>query len=83
VAMTTDGWIQCKTFSDAELDILIGGDTSKANMDNSVLHDWRKLAWVPSNWFPNYESGIAVHSKGSIAYISEFSNHLLQIIFQW
>ena len=84
--ITVEGWIQCKMLCNMDSDISEHGNGSqmfKGRLDNWVLEGWKKLGCVPPNLLTNYESGIAVHPKGELAYISELSDRLIQISFQW
>ena len=86
VAISTEGWVQCKTLKEMESEIYNkgnGGFIFKGGLDSWLMKGWKRLGHVPASFFPCYESGIAVHPKGEIAYIAEIGKRLVQIAFEW
>lgn len=83
VAMHLRGWIQCKKINDMEEEMRQhGGDKISFN-DPWVLEGWKKLVYVPRKFSPCFESGIAVHKSGRVAFVAEFANRLVEISFDW
>jgi hypothetical protein len=87
VSITTRGWVQSKTLKQMELDIKGCGD-GYSSFDgrgeaNWVSENWRKLLYIPPSFLPTYESGLAVHRTGELAFVSDFGKRLVQISFRW
>ena len=51
--------------------------------DDWAQQGWNKLAYIPPSFLPCYETGIAIHSTGEIAYVGEFGKRLLRISVDW
>jgi hypothetical protein len=86
VAVHLRGWIQCKKLKDMEDEMTrFGGDKTVFNGHNDpwVLDGWKRLAYVPRKFSPCFESGIAVHRSGRMAFVAEFAKRLVEISFDW
>jgi hypothetical protein len=85
VAMSVRGWIQSKTLEEMEGEMIKQPELEvfKGDIDLWVLEDWKRLAYIPRKFAPCFESVIAVHPSGRIAYVAEFASRLVEISFQW
>jgi hypothetical protein len=85
VAMSVRGWIQSKTLKEMEGEMIKHPELEVFNgdIDLWVLEDWKRLVYIPRKFAPCFESVIAVHPSGTIAYVAEFASRLVEISFQW
>ena len=87
VAITVDGWVKCKLLQDLELEIAKNDKEQRAfdgrTGDTQESEGWKKLIHIPPSFLPSFESGVAVHEKGELAYVSDFGKRLVQICFEW
>lgn len=86
VALREDGWLQSKSLADVRREMTVKASDESAVegiVDPWILEGWKKLAYIPPPVFPCYESGVAVHTKGEIAFVGEFGKELVQISFDW
>jgi hypothetical protein len=86
VALTADGWLQCKLVADIEADVIKHGkgrQTFDARDETWIWAGWRKLLYLPPSYLPCYESNLAVHENGELAYVDEYGKQLVQISFHW
>jgi hypothetical protein len=87
VAITVDGWVQCKPLREMELKIAEHDEGQRAfdgrTCDTWASVGWKKLIHIPPSFLPGYESGLAVHEKGELAYVCDLGKQLVQISFEW
>ena len=49
--------------------------------DEWIWSGWRKLLYIPSSYLPCYESSIAIHEDGELAYVDEYGKIISSDIF--
>ena len=83
--ITANGWVQTKKLRDLETATygmgkrVFDGRTG----DEWVLKGWKRVIYIPPSFLPTWESGIAVHEKGELAYVGDFGKRLVRISFRW
>jgi hypothetical protein len=60
-----------------------GATVFDGHINQWVLDGWKRLVYVPRKFSPCFESGIAVHESGHVAYVAEFAKRLVEISFEW
>lgn len=84
VAIDARGWILSKLMRVADI-----VESKDVNDEVVLIRDdwkergWKKLAYLPPSFLPCYETGIAIHPKGELAYVGEFGKRLVRISFEW
>ena len=86
VALTAEGWVECKRISEMDSNILkYGNGKHKFDSINDqwIWSGWKKLLYLPASYLPCYESSMAIHEEGELAYVDEYGKRLVQISFKW
>jgi hypothetical protein len=85
--ITVKGWVQTKKLKDLETAIGMYGMGKSVfdgrGGDKWVLEGWKRVIYIPPSFLPTWESGIAVHEKGELAYVGDFGKRLVRISFRW
>jgi len=86
VALTAEGWLQCKRINEMDSDIMKYGNgkhTFNGINDEWIWRGWKKLLYLPASYLPCYESAMAIQEEGELAYVDEYGKRLVQISFKW